>query len=428
VLLSVPGLDAAALARSREGRPALATLSALARAGAVAPRVQGVAPASTYPAHATLSTGALPAEHGVVADRRLGDRGVRTARYAHASHLRAATLWQRIGEAGRPVAALDWPSTRGATIARLLPDADAPQGNWLAALGDAATPSLRDFVAQHGGAEPAAARPGPARDDILLALACELLSGDAPPDLLLVRLGGTGPALAEFGPGSRQANEAFADLDRGLHGLLGCLSSADRLEATALAITGDHGTAAVHTAIAANAVLAQAGLQTLERGGVASWQALARANGGTAFVYARDDRSAISARLALSDAAEATRAFRVVSADEMIQSGADPEAWFGLEAEPGYAFSDAARAHLLTPSALRGVGGYLPDRPEMDAALVLWGSGVRTGLSIPRMGQVDLAPTLALLLGVELEPGAGRALVGVLSTTSPAVAAPGARE
>ena len=120
LLVSVPGLDADSLALERDGAPVLATVVALADAGALARRVVSVAPASTYPVHATLVTGAQPSEHGVVADRRLGEHGVRTARFAHASHLQAATLWQRVAEAGHSVASLDWPSTRGAAIERLV--------------------------------------------------------------------------------------------------------------------------------------------------------------------------------------------------------------------------------------------------------------------------------------------------------------------
>jgi hypothetical protein len=412
------------LARARAGE--LPTLRALARAGAATSRVEGVAPASGHPTHATLLTGVRPAEHGVVADRRLGERGVRRALYAHASHLQRATLWQRVAEAGGTVAALDWPSTRGAAIARLLPDAASVRGSWLEQLGDAATPSLRDFVTAHGGADPDAAAPGPARDAALLALACDLLASGSPPRLLLVRLGGSAPALEGAGPGSPEAARAFEALDAALGDWLDCLAGAERLASLTLALVGDHGRAAVHTEIAANRVLAEAGLLTPSADGIESWRAVARSNGASAFVYARDEEAALAARRAFAGAAERTRAFRVVSAEEMIRGGADPEAWFGLQAQPGYAFGDALRSQLLGASPWRGVGGDLPERPEMDAALVLWGRGVREGLVVPQMAQVDVAPTLALLLGVELDAPVGRGLVGLLSIAPAAASgAPG---
>ena len=94
LLVSVARLTSDALAE-------MPLLSALAASGAYAPRVESVAPASAYPSHATLVTGAAPASHGVVANWRLGETGVRASRYAHASHLKVDTLWQRAIEAGQ---------------------------------------------------------------------------------------------------------------------------------------------------------------------------------------------------------------------------------------------------------------------------------------------------------------------------------------
>jgi hypothetical protein len=98
----------------------------------------------------------------------------------------------------------------------------------------------------------------------------------------------------------------------------------------------------------------------------------------------------------------------------MLGYGADPAAWFGLEAEPGYAFSDAAGGPELAAAAARAAGGYLPDHAEMDAGFVAWGRGLRRGVRVPRMSQADVAPTLARLVGLELADAEGRVLVGLL--------------
>jgi hypothetical protein len=158
--------------------------------------------------------------------------------------------------------------------------------------------------------------------------------------------------------------------------------------------------------------------------GVASWSAIARSNGGSAFVYAQSERDAVRARGVLAAAASRTRAFRVVAARELLDLGADPDAWFGLEAESGFAFGDSARAELLRPAAIRGAGGYLPTRAAMNAGFVAWGRGLRSGIRVPRMRLTDVAPTVASLLGIELGDTDGRTLVGALA---PAEAGPGAR-
>ena len=119
VLVSVAGLGPEAY----RGTPAtMPTVAALGAAGVAAEGVVPVAPAAAYPAHATLVTGRVPAGHGIVADRLLGQRGVRSTPYRHASLLRARTLWQAASERGGEVASLAWPTTVGAAIPLLLPD------------------------------------------------------------------------------------------------------------------------------------------------------------------------------------------------------------------------------------------------------------------------------------------------------------------
>jgi predicted AlkP superfamily pyrophosphatase or phosphodiesterase len=249
---------------------------------------------------------------------------------------------------------------------------------------------------------------------VLVGVACDLLGAPTSPRLILLRLGQVAPAIDLFGPGSSEVAAGLEGVDREIERLLGCLAGEARLEGAALVFVGDHGAVPVHTELAPNTVLAGEGLVTTQDGAVSGWRALARSNGGSAFVYARDDRAAVRARRALADEALRSAAYRVVSAEEMIAIGADPEAWFGLEAEPGFAFDDRAAGPGLRAAAWRGRGGYLPRHVEMDAGFVAWGRGIRRGIRIPRMHQTDVAPTLARLLGVELEGTEGRVLVGAL--------------
>ena len=419
-VISVAGLDAS---RYRGDPPAMPTLAALARDGVLAEAVESVAPASEYPAHATLVTGRRPAAHGIVADRRLGEHGVRRARYSHASLLRAPTLWQAAAEARREVAALGWPTTVGAAIPMLLPEVDGAGAGqtWIERLRGAATPQMLDLATEAGGASAAAAEPGPARDAVLVDVACRLAKSPTPPGLLLLRLEQTRAPIALAGPDAPETRVAFAAVDAELARLLGCLAEQGRLARSAVVVVGDHGSIPVHTVVSPNAVLASAGLLTPDPKSdkLIGWAALARSNGGSAFVYADAEDDALLARSALEIEATRTGAFHVVPAAQMLGQGADPAAWFGLEAEPGYAFSDAAQGAALAPAALRAVGGYLPGRTEMDVGFVAWGRGLRRGVRVPRMNLADVAPTLAALLGVELAEAEGHALVGLLEAQGP---------
>jgi hypothetical protein len=418
LLVTVAGLTPRRYLEAGGGMPVLA---GLARAGAAADRVEPVAPPAAYPVHATYVTGRAPRGHAVTADRLLGDHGVRQERFTHASYVQGPTLWDAVVASGGSVASLDWPATVGARIPLLLPDlasARDPRGQDVLA---AASPWLRDLATESAVD---LARPSPARDAFLVSAACTLLASPAPPRLLLLRLTQTEPVLEARGPFAAQADAAFAGADAALGDLVGCLEDAGRLAESALVVAGDRAVLPVHTAVAPNRVLADAGLVASDaRGVVSAWRAIARSNGGSAFVYAVDAESALAARRALEAAADETGVFRLVTADEMIARSADPEAWFGLEADPGFALVDAAQGPLLAPAPVRGAGGYLAAHREEAPGLVAFGRGVRDGLRIPALRQVDVAPTLARLLGVELPQADGRAFVGLLAL-GPAVTAP----
>jgi hypothetical protein len=357
--------------------------------------------------------------HGIVADHLTGDRGVRKARYSHASKLKVPTLWGLAARAQLRVAALGWPTTVGAAIDLLLPDLvpTARGDTWLGVLSDAATPALLERARAAGGVDPAADRAGPERDAVLVAVACAVLAAPDPPALLLLHLAQTAPALARHGPDAPAARGALRRADHEIDRLLRCLARSGALATSTLMVAGDGGVLPLHTRVAPNAVLAAEGLLVPEpgvNGAVREWSALARSNGGSAFVYARSDGAARRARRALAAAAQATRAFRVVPAESLRELGADADARFGLEAEPGFAFGDRPTPPLLRAAARRGAGGYLLPRPETAAGFVAWGRGVRPGVRIPRMRQTDVAPTVAQLLGLDLGEVDGRALVGAL--------------
>jgi len=423
VLVSVSGLVAADYLDRGDAMP---TLAALAADGVAVEGLEPVAPASPSPAHATLVTGRRPADHGVVAERLLGEHGVRRAGYEHASRLQGPTLWSALGAQGRAVAALDWPTTVGAEIPLLLPrvrPGPADRG-WIFALGDRSTPWLFGRVRALGGGSEQAAQPGPARDAVLAALACEVMASPAAPALLLLHLGQLGVARERHGPEADEVGRARRGVDALLGRLLGCLEETERLQGTALAVAGDAAVRSVHTHVSANAALAGAGLLQPASGlRLRSWRALARSNGGSAFVYARSEADAVQARRVLEAEAERTGFFRVVSAAEMLALGADPEAWFGLEAAPGFAFADAPRPGGPIPAARRGARGYLPPRSPEGAwaddapapGLVLWGRGVRVGVRAAWMRQIDVAPTLARLLDVSLDEAEGQAWTGLLA-------------
>jgi len=59
--------------------------------------------------------------------------------------------------------------------------------------------------------------------------------------------------------------------------------------------------------------------------------------------------------------------------------------------------------------------GYLPTHPRMYTSLVLSGAGIKRGETIGHVRNLDIAPTVARLLGLTLENVSGRVLEEALA-------------
>lgn len=87
-----------------------------------------------------------------------------------------------------------------------------------------------------------------------------------------------------------------------------------------------------------------------------------------------------------------------------------PDLW--LAAESGYSFtdSDAGDEVLVARETPGGTHGYLPDQPDMWGTLVISGYGVRTGEDLGQVPNINVAPTIARLLGVEMPTAEGEVI------------------
>ena len=97
-----------------------------------------------------------------------------------------------------------------------------------------------------------------------------------------------------------------------------------------------------------------------------------------------------------------------------------------LYAKTDYAFSnpragDAGPA-IVTTGQTTGAHGYLASDPDMDAIFIASGYGIRPGASVQKIQNIDVAPTIAKLLGVRLPSPRGKALDWALTinVTNPA--------
>src|SRR5258707_1365657 len=80
-----------------------------------------------------------------------------------------------------------------------------------------------------------------------------------------------------------------------------------------------------------------------------------------------------------------------------------------LAATPDYMFSKESDGEFVTP-AEGGTHGYLNTDPKMQAIFLAWGAGIPSGIQLGDISNLDVAPTIAVLLGLELLHTRGHAI------------------
>jgi hypothetical protein len=81
-----------------------------------------------------------------------------------------------------------------------------------------------------------------------------------------------------------------------------------------------------------------------------------------------------------------------------------------LSAKQGYLFSDATTGNTISPSKDRGAHGYLSDDSSMQAIFIASGAAIKKGVWLPQVSKVDVAPTIAALLGLDMKSASGHTI------------------
>jgi predicted AlkP superfamily pyrophosphatase or phosphodiesterase len=420
VLISIDGLRPAMYLPSSAERFDVPALAALRDAGSFADGVVVSYPSYTYPSHTSLATGVSPARHGIVSNTRFDPPGGSTAWYFENEVMKAPALWDVARRHGLTSGGVSWPVSVGAAMDVLYPESNqAPRDtSWLALARRESTPGLIDAVVKDLGGFGEHDNRHPAERDRFAAAVATRIIRTARPNLVVVHFMETDAAQHAHGPGSPEARAALERIDAHVGAIVRATEEAGIRGRTSFVVTGDHGFYRVHSVLQPNVVLRDAGLlQTNEQGRIVEWQAALH---GMAIRLREGADEALAARVVgLFEALAAERyrgIFRVVRRDELDRLGAYPEALLCLEPAEGYYLSDGVQENaFVVATARRGAHGYLPDDPRMHTGLVVAGAGVRAGVPLPLVRQIDIAPTIARLLGFDMPDVEGVALAGVLA-------------
>lgn len=91
-----------------------------------------------------------------------------------------------------------------------------------------------------------------------------------------------------------------------------------------------------------------------------------------------------------------------------------------LVGREGYAFGSTALGdeyvtQVTLAAGNQGHHGFLSTNPRMNAVFVAWGAGIKRGAKLGVIENVDVAPTMAKLLGVDLRGATGKVVSDLLA-------------
>jgi predicted AlkP superfamily pyrophosphatase or phosphodiesterase len=393
------------------------TLRRLAREGAIAQRMKISNPAVTWPNHTSMVTGVQPEKHGVLFNGMLLRGGPKTPPRVEpwrdkAKMVRVPTVYDLAHKAGLTTAQVDWVAIQNpGTITWEFPERPNVQGaieKEMIADGLVTEKEVQDFGRNNIVW----------RDQVWTKAAIHILKKHKP-NLLLFHLLNLDSTHHRYGPKTPAGYTAQAFIDACVNEVISALTSAGLLERTTLLIVSDHGFKTAKRTIRANAELRRQGLLQGEGNNITA-DAFVVPEGGTAMAYVLDpaNRTQLVPRIkevfsALEGVARVLEPAEFHSFGLPMPSENDQMADLVLVAKDGYSFSGPNTGEPvinIAEGASPGNHGYVSLDPEMDAIFIAWGYGIQGGQRLEMINNVDLAPTIAALLGLNMEGITGKRL------------------
>jgi arylsulfatase A-like enzyme len=381
ILLSLDGVRHDYLARD-----SLPAFERIAEEGASAEALLPIFPSTTFPNHVAIATGTYADRHGIVANKFL-DAELGEFDYGNdARFLDAEPLWAAAERQGVAAATFFWVGS---------------ETDWR---GVGARYRKAPFDTKVGeGAK------------VAQILAWLDLPEPERPGLVMAWWHGADHAGHEHGPDAKETRAELRAQERQLAKLLAGLDQRKAWGEVTLLLVSDHGMTTYEKTVDVRAVLREAGVRTR-----------------------RVIQGVASAQVHLKKPAEAARAVEVLRALPGVEAWARADVPEGLRyrhPRAGDVVALAAPPLALLPAKDRGARfggiarffgrsfgahGYDPGRyPEMHGIFVAIGRGVPAGARLPRVRAIDVAPTVARLLGIEAPAQSeGRPIAGLTPSKS----------
>lgn len=401
-------------------------LSKLIGNGAWTTKVKSVYPTLTYVIHASYVTGVYPNKHGVYHNNPFQPFITEEDQEWHwfRSNIKAPTVYDEAARQGMKVAGILWPVSGKASIQYNIPEIKAikNENQALKILKNGSPLYSMGMELKYGRYRKGIQQPY--LDDFSTMCAVDTIKHKKPNLLLLhlIELDDTKHALGTKGP---HIEQAIYRVDKRIGDLMQAVEEAGIQDDTTFIVVGDHGQLDVRYKVHLNSLLKEQGL-IYEENGEMKWRAYVQGAGGAAYLHVREgDLEAGRLALEVIEKAMDEDCYGIESIytrEELDSLHVDTAFHYMLEAKEGYAFDDAYDEPVIVDLHERGIKyathGYSPNKPNYTSALVISGEAVEKECQLGEVEVIDIAPTIASILGIDFSDCDGRALLEIFKGIS----------
>ncbi|MBS4188943.1 alkaline phosphatase family protein [Bacillus sp. FJAT-49705] len=387
--------------------------------GSYARHVDTIYPSLTYPCHTTIVTGKYPKNHGII-NNTLLQPGVASPDWNwYRSSIKGTTLYDEASKANLTTAALLWPVTgKAKSIQYNLPEI-FPNRKWqnqiLVSLLSGTPYYQWELNNRFGHIRSGLSQPE--LDDFVLESAVHTILTRSP-NLLLVHFTDLDTQRHYHGVFSNEAIEAIHRHDTRLGRILDALEECGRLSDTTIIVLGDHSALDENKAVQLNVIFKEKNLISVNANGkIIDWKAYCKSCDGSAYIYLKNKDDVETNQFVRSILEELivdpTNGIEsLITGEEAGKKGADPACAFMIEARNGFYFHEEHLGEFIHQITNEDVlpskkytfasHGYSPEKQEYKTIFLASGRGIRQNEVIPSMRLIDIGPTLARLLGLDL--------------------------
>lgn len=400
VLITISGLGADLFQQSQASLP---LLHSKILTGAVCITVEAVYPSQTFSALATLATGLLPADHGIMFS---DGQTLNLERTPNAPTkilaLKQQSIWEMLKQNQLTSALIGTPFSQHASQVEQNKSQFTHSAERMSPASNSTV--LEKLIEQ----------------DQLIAQQAIAQWQKNPPNLLWIHFSSVEESQHLYGTASQETQKVLERLESCLKRTIEEIETSGTTSATFL-VVGDHGMIVANQQFNPNVLLAQKGWLSLNAAGeIGEWKAMAKPVGGAAAIYVKSptDEKAVEKLFREVYEKPDSPIWRIVNRQESSRLGADSKATFYLDAAPGYQMGETARGRLVTKAKTKTASGYLPQRSEMRTILLAFGDRIKVGVKPEYIRLVDIPSTIAHLFGLTPKTYRGRVLTEIITQST----------